>query len=476
MIRPRPHLTLLLLLWFPSRPAAAVEPVELSLETIVERVRQSNPLVDGALAELAELDGKAVKARLAWAGRGSWVNDFSAFPTCSGELYDTDSSECEDPTAAAYDFGQLRPHFRGRLFYGLPLFSFGKIGAGKDAAAAGVQAGRRQVELARAQAVLLATRAYWSALLYDRLDAVARVGLGHLEAAQKKLQERIDQDDDEVDERDPLRLAVWRSEVVAHVQAARRGKAMSIAGLRLAVGLEPHQPLRLSGKLEALESPRQSLEEAITRALDRNPEIQAARAAVTAREALVAFERAQFWPDLVVGVGLSYRSTPGADCLPDLQNFSNQCQGANFVSPPIGALRLEWRLDVPARLSALRQAEARAAKARADERALSYRLRLDVEQSWRKLQEAKQMLSIRDTAAQAARKWVVGAVMDRQLGVGSPRELLEALAAQAKTTAARHQTIYDQNVSSAELESLLGPSEQKLSAPTTSKGQQGGGK
>ncbi len=458
-----------------AAPVAAVEPVELTLEEVLRRVREGNILVDRARARVLEISARADRARLAWLGSVGWTSDFGGIPVCDADSTGLKCAEGEidpdDLVEVAY-----RPHLRGSLYYGLPLFTFGKLTAGIEAGEAGVAAGEADVEAQRAAAVQLAKRAWWGALLAGELLALTRDGLKRLDDARGRIERQIEEDSDDVDERDAWRLDVARAEVLGYLHAAERSRALALSALRVAAGLAPGTEVRLLGALSPADSEVGELQPTVARTLAANSKLHAAEALLRSREAEVELERSRFYPDLVAGLGASYRWTPflaEEQCLPNL-DAGGVCEGGDLIPLPVPAVRLQWRLDFAARISALRRAEATAAVARADARALREKTRLDVESAWLRLAEGRALLAAQDLALRAARKWMVGATMDDEMGVGEPKELMNAVTTWAKVKAARLQRIHDLNLVLAELSGLLGEDLEKLPAPAPSKDKEGG--
>ena len=113
-------------------------------------------------------------------------------------------------------------------------------------------------------------------------------------------------------------------------------------------------------------------------------------------------------------------------------------------------------------------AEAEVQIAKADLRALEAKLRLDVEQAWRGVERGRVVLQAREVAVKAGKRLVVAASMDREAGVGSAKDLSDALKASAMARAARLQTIYELNVAVATLSKLVGDDLENLPAAAPS--------
>lgn len=457
-------------------PAAGAAPVVLDLAEVLRRSDRNNPLNGMALAKFRTIEARTEVARLAWLGRGKWKNDFAVVPVCDDVGSGTGFDVCRDDLTDVDYFDLVyRPHLRGSFEYGWPLYTFGKISAGKELAEAGLSAGGRQRDATKAEGRYLAKKAYWGALLFDGLYDVANDGLSKLDEARGKLAEQLEEDDEDVDERDSWKLDIFRAEVVSQVERSRGGGALARSGVREATGVDRAVPIKIVGELKATDAQVPPLAATFAKALNNNRIVQAARGAMRVAAAGEDLARAKFWPDLLLGFGATYRSTISrTDCLPDLVDRTEQCLAADFAPVPVPAIRLEWRIDPAAQISDLKKAEAKVQVARADVRALEAKVRLDVEETWRKVERSRVVLAARDVAVKAAKRLIVAASMDHEAGVGSGKDLSDALKSSALTRAAQLQTVYELNVAVAKLSQLLGedlePFE-NLPAPTPSNSQ-----
>jgi len=157
-----------------------------------------------------------------------------------------------------------------------------------------------------------------------------------------------------------------RARAEYQVQAARRAVADSHARLAEALGVSPASPLEVA-PLSADPLPtglRESVEQAIDRALLMRPDLSARLAQLRAREAEVRRARANFLPEL--GVNAQIGGTGGrfrAEGSPD--RF-------DYLEPTYGAyLQFSWTLfEGFARENAVRLAEARRGRAEAELAAL----------------------------------------------------------------------------------------------------------
>ncbi len=458
----------------PATVADAPAPVVLDLAEVLRRSDRNNPLNAMALAKFRTIEAQVDVARLAWLGKGRWKNDFAIIPVCEDSIQTSDGLQvCRDDLDEVEYFDlQYRPHLRGSFEYGWPLYTFGKIAAGLDAADAGLKAGGHERDATRAEGRLLAKKAYWGALLFRDLSDVTEDGLSKLDKARSQIADSLEEDDEDVDERDAWKLDIFRAEVVSQVEKARAGGRLARSALHEATGIDRAVLVKVVGKLAATDAAVPDLDETFRRALDSNRMVQAARGALKVAQAQEELARAKFWPDLILGVGATYRSTISqTDCLPDLADRTEQCKAADFAPIPVPAIRLEWRIDPAAQISELKKREAKVQVAKADLRALSAKVRLDTEEMWLAVQRGRRVLAARELAVKAAKRLIVAATMDHEAGVGSGKDLSDALKTTAVARAEKLQTVYSLNVAVATLSKLLGQDLENLPAAAPSNSQ-----
>lgn len=342
------------------------------------------------------------------------------------------------------------PALSVRVEGAIPLYTFGKLGAGRDAARAGIAAAEAERERARAQLRFDVRRAYFALGLALDARQMIREGQSKLDRAVRRLEERIAADDPDASEMDRWRLASTLAEIEGRASEAERLEAASRAALatlaNLPGGFEvPDCPMR------AVEVPARPAAWYRTAARLHRPELGLLAAGVAAREAGLDAARAQYFPDLALVLTAGYSWAPG------ITNQSNPFVQDAANTPVLGAgLAARWSLDFYGHSRRY---------ARASEELLEVRDRLDEARAGVDIEVATVLEELRDARRREqawgrghreTRAWFVAAAQGYQVGAVDPRDLVDAVRAYFTARFSHMTAIHDVNVATARLERALG--------------------
>jgi len=331
----------------------------------------------------------------------------------------------------------------------IPLYTFGKISAARDAARAGVRAAEQGELVDLAQLLYDVRRAYFSLQMALDVEQMIGEGEGRLERAAEQLDERIEEGSEEVNEQDRYRLASAIAEVQARRSEAQRLEDSARAALQILTDVPriqvPDCPLR-----QVAYEPRPRAH--YVRLASRNrPELAMLQAGIDAREANAQATRARYFPDLVLALSASHSYGPG------ITNQTNPfvVDRANYSS--LGAaLVARWSLDVWGNVHRVRRAEAELNETRELAEMARRGVELEVSSVYYELEDARRREEAWGNGHRQGRTWFVAAAQAYQVGALEPRELVDALKAYFTARFAHLQSIRDYDVAVANLERVSG--------------------
>jgi outer membrane protein TolC len=425
----------------------------LTLRELQERARNNDPRARQAVAQLENAQVKSDEAR--WA----FFPDFTTTAYLGGP---TPERRLPDPNNLAS--GRSGPSFSGNLGVTahadvqavLPVWTFGKLTAGRSAGEHLVKATEALLRRARDQAAFDTARAYWGYQTARNADASVQKIRDRLTDAKTTAQKLLKEQSEQISKSDSLKLDYLSEEIEAKHAEAVKNRDLALTGLRLLVGAQPGEDLPVAQQYLPDAPSLPNGDEVLRKALERRPETHAAAEAVQARQALVDLARARLWPDLAMVGGVRFTETTNAD--------SPQSPFANnpyHESSGYAALALRGTFDVPQKLARLRQAEADLHEAIAMQLGAQQLVRLEVQQALGDLQEA------RVRAERFSKETAIGKQLSTQAGVafdsglGEARELLEDTLLYARADGERLKALFDAQIAWAALEKasggLLGP-------------------
>lgn len=349
-----------------------------------------------------------------------------------------------------------RPVVQAGVEGAIPLYTFGKFRAGREAAKAGIQVAEENVHQAQARLRFDVRRAYFALQLALDVQQMIREGQGRLEKAVATLESRIAAGDPDVSTMDRYRLSSTLAEVEARASEAERLEVTSKEAL---IALTGERSFRVQDcPIEPVEVRLASLEAYVSRALADRPEARMLRAAIRARRADVDVNRGRYYPDVALAFRASQSWGPG---ITD-QNNPFIMDPANFSTLGAG-LVARWSLDLWGNAHRVRRAEASLAETRAQAEEAERGLRLEVAAIFHELSDAWRREKAWGKGHRDSRAWFIAAAQAYDIGTLEPRDLVDAVRSYFLARFNHLQAIRDANTALADLERASG---QALVEPT----------
>lgn len=431
---------LLLLLW---QPGLRAETRRITLDEALALARQQNPILK--IQRLKERES----ARKRDAIRAN------AFPHLSNEsslLYASQLQNVAIPRGFLGVLPQLGPVpaddlrlLQGANTFGLSMTTLGqpltplvRIHAGTRAAEQDIRIAEAETRRAENEIALKVQEAYLGALLLEKRIGAARRKVEAAEAARADAANAVESGS---------ALGVKLMEADARLLEAKSAllqlefqRADALAELADLIGLGPDTEIEVESARWS-EPALAPLDALVRQALERNPEVKAAEAAVEKARRAVRAAQAEFIPD--ISLVATHAQQRGVPFLPS----SNAAFGA----------RLSWdvfdggkkRALVGERRAQLEQAEHNLVRVRR-------RVQIDVEKARRKIERLQDLARAAERALEARRE-ALRIVSDAvETGVAPPEKLAEAQAAAAEAEAALEEVRTGLRLARAELERTLG--------------------
>lgn len=345
------------------------------------------------------------------------------------------------------NFGTLGVTLRFSATGYLPIMTFGKIDAAKDAAQGVIGAAQEKVRITEGEVLVNIHRAFWAYQLTVGFASSLREGEEILTKIIKKVNELLDNDSPQVTENDRLRLTHAQATLRVRLVEADAAQRIAEAALKLLIGRPQTEALLVAtADIEELPTPPPPLTLLADALADRRPELKALRHLVDAQDAFLRFRTRQLLPDFFIGGFLETALTTNAT---DQTNpfISDRF---NFFDSGVG-LGLRFQLDVFNKLALIEQAEAELNTRLAENDAAREAVELELRKIHTDLSGLYARLEPAEQAFRAARSWLTAAALAYDIGTGSARELIDAFLARAAAEADLRRTQYEIQIGSADL-------------------------
>ncbi len=325
----------------------------------------------------------------------------------------------------------------------VPLYTFGKLGHLWQAAEANVKVGEHEIQNEKNEVKLAVRRAFYGtqlardsrALLHDAMRQIDR----HVSSLARKVAEG------EGDDIQLLKARMYRAELTARESESVKFERTALSGLKFLTGVQgdfdiPDEPLRKARQ------GLHSLPTYLAAARLHRPEVNMARAGVTARAAKLQLERSRFYPDF--GMGLNWIWARAPEVADQRNPFVRDPANYHYYGFSFG---LRWKLDLLPQAARLGQARADLDQMRATERYALGAVGVDVEQAFEEASDAERRLEAWGQATRYARQWLVKVQQGIDVGTSEEEDIVDPAKEYALKRFALMNATLDYNVAMARL-------------------------
>lgn len=428
-------------------PRATIPPRTFTLAECLALAERNHPNLWAARARLAFVHAQLDEARYTpWFQWGMSAQG-GVLPPINGTVFFTSTSATARNVSG---LDGLQPAFSFDLNGVVPLYTFGKITTVRESAEANVRVTEWDLEKTRQQVRMDVRRAYFGMMLARDAKYVVDDAVSRLKKGIEGLKQKLEKGERSVQQTDVLRLEVFYEEVVARSGEPQRGATYAMSALRFLTGVQtafdiPDEPLKRPDR------PLVDVAQYLAAARLFRPEINMVRAGVVAREKWVEFQRAKFFPDFGLGMGISYATSPSATV-----------QSTAWTNDPFNhfyyyaGFGVRWNLDVLPNAARVAQAEAQLEETRAIQRLALGGTMVEVENAHGVAVEAKMREEAWGRAEQKAKQWIVTVQDSIDIGTSDERALLDPLRLYANARVQHLYALMDLNVAMSDLARVSG--------------------
>ena len=333
-----------------------------------------------------------------------------------------------------------------------PLYTFGKLSNLREAAAQGIQVERARVDEKRGDVVLRVKEAYYGLLLARELWGLLGDIQEQLVKALAKVERQLAAGAPGADEVDLYKLRTFAGELRKNRGEVERGRDLALSGLRTLLDLSPGQTIEPAAK--ALDPEPRAIgpeAEQVAEALRLRPEMAQLAAGLRATEALVEVERSHFYPQLFAAIEGAFARAGNRTF--QRNPFVNDPVNTQYAVPVVG---LKLDLDFGITAGRVRAAMAEHRKLQETRTTAERGIPFQVRKALLELAEARQSIAATEEAYTNAKKWLVAAVANFDLGVGEAKEVADGMVAFVRMRADNYRAIYNFNLALANLDHAAG--------------------
>jgi len=437
-----------------------------TLPELIELARKNNPALAVAAQQTAAIEAQLVEARRSWHPTGELVSLIAPSPEIRCQIDpglmlarppgQTDKQYRQDHCFET-NVSEARLNLKGvftrtELRMVQPVFTFGKISAGVNAAEAGIASSRNREAAVAAELDLNVRKAYWGVKTAREILETLAEGIGHVEEGQKTIDKALADQSGTVTIGDKLRMKTLRVEVEARRLEFTKLEDIARSGLRFLIGAEARHDLEVDAEpIEPIAAPARPVSQSLDQARLSRPEARALDFLVASRQALADFERRKQYPDLVL---MGTATFAFASSIDDPKNaFAND----PFNSRSVGlAAALRMPLDLGVKNARALRVHAEAQEAYHRRREALGGITFEIEKAHAGLTEAQARVKVMKDGEKAGKQWINLVAQNFAAGLAETKDFADALLAYFQFRIRYLEAVYDANLAVATLSRAVG--------------------
>ncbi len=333
-----------------------------------------------------------------------------------------------------------------------PLYTFGKLSNRKEAAIRGVRAKELKL-LERKNEITLKVKELYYALVLARagIDSSNEAD-AFFNDARSRMKHLLELGSSNVMETDLYRTDAYRAGTLRSRAEAEKGASLAYFALKSLIYLPPEKDFDLAEKmLPTGERSLADLETYIQKAFLERPELKQLDEALAAQQSQIQAAQSDRYPSFFVALAGSLAGAPGRE------TFHNAYIPDEFNHINVGAVAgLKWSFDFGISKAKVEKEKAEYARLRHSKASGRLNIPIQVARSYQEIREWKAAVAAYREAAAASRKWVVSALTNFDMGIGTADDMLRAIEKYGENQGKYLEALFSYHLSLAQLEYAVG--------------------
>lgn len=334
-----------------------------------------------------------------------------------------------------------------------PLFTWGKISSSIEAAANAVEARMAAGERTAVGTVEEAKELYFNVLLARTLFGIVEETANGFDDALETARERRDDGDADITELDILYLRVGRAEIKKQLPRLEIGARLALEALRILGGEPRTAPVDVAERfLDPVPATIREIEYYDAELFEQSPDWKRLQFGIAAQTNQREVAEADYYPSFFLSGTFAYSYAPQRQR--QLNPFA--WDQFNYLRGPGGVLGVRWPLNFHMTAARVATAQAEVEKLEAQSRRARTGLRLELQQAYDGVTQAREALDALEDGRKAGRAILTLAVTNFDIGIGDASEILQALGNYARISSSYYEAVKEYDMALARLTRVTG--------------------
>ncbi len=433
----------------PARAGSPPDRLTLGLPELIERVLSESPELGEVASDISSARSDLEQVKAAYYPQMESTALFG--PVEDAREPEVRNGHITDPSPA---LGLSSIGVFGRLELTLtqPLYTFGKLSYRKEAAGRGVRAKESRVEDKKGQIVLRVKELYYALILARAGMELAREGGDYFDEAGRRIQRLLQVQLPNVRESDLHRVDAYRADTLRFRAEAEKGVKVAYFALKSMIRLPSDLDFDPADKsLPVRSEGLAGLEHYLQKAAAGRPEFKQLAEALAAQELQVKAATSDRYPSFFAALHGSVAGAPGRESLYNRyirDEFNHAYAGV--------AAGMRWNFDFGIGRAKVDKMRAEYEKLLHTKASAEMNIPIQVAKTYEEHLEWQAAMESYRKAASAARRWILTAQADFDMGVGSAYDMLNAIDRYGQNQGKYLEALFRYNLSMAELEYAAG--------------------
>ncbi len=351
-----------------------------------------------------------------------------------------------------YDLGNLSPWYNLQFTIIKPLNTFGKIENYTAAAEGNIKVQEGEVNLQRASVMYDVHRAYYGYLTAKDTRLLLEDVRNRLNGAISLVQGWLEKGKGTTKQSDLFALQTGAAVVNRYLAEADSYEKIALDGLKVLTGTGLNKELKIADTgIKPVELPKRPLQDLTSDALAKRPEMKQVEAGLAARRSLVEAKKAEFNPNVYMGLAGGFAYTPGRNSLnnPYVYDPFNWAG----LTPVVG---VKWDWSSGAQPAKVKQAQAELDALVEKSTFARQGIPFQVAEQYHMVQASYTMVEEMAQASRAGRRWMIASYADFEAGLEQADKVMGAFQGYVLAHSDYLKSVNDYNLNVVRLKQVTG--------------------
>jgi outer membrane protein len=419
--------------------------LKLTLIECIKRAIENHPSVQEVKWDVALRESDLQQAKAGTYPTGEFTSVFGAVNDAKGSL-------AGNRPIHTGGIDELGPFVRleGQFVY--PLYTWGKITNGINAASKGVEQEYANVEQKKAEAAREVKEFYYTLQYTQEVKSLLGNVRDGFQKAVTAADERIKESKGKISQLDVLNLKIGYAGVAKEVGKLDNGIELTKAALLRVMGL-PQTISFIPAEPALTPQPAhiKDLDYYVQQLFKNRPEWRRLLLGIQAKEAELALTRSDYFPAFFLAVPIRYGYAPGRSRQTNPFAYDNFNFGA--AGPVLG---LRWNFDINGTAAKVARNQAELMKLQTQKKTAENSFPVEVKEAYLNVKETQERVKITEEGRKAGRALVALSSANFELGIGEPQDIFLGLGNYTRAANDYYEAVRDYNIALAKLSLVVG--------------------